>query len=186
LPASDRAARRPAAAALGDPYDQLLRRRDARTDTASTSSDPPTPIAATSLRSPSRPPTTPRKPSDGHSHRPHDQRGVPTEQLSRRCPPRPGDPAALTSIDTACRELRLPSIRSRVEDMIAAAEREQLGYARFLAEALLAECDDRDERRRTRRVHDAAFPRTKRLEDFDHTANGRRSMLGPAPRIPGR
>jgi DNA replication protein DnaC len=55
--------------------------------------------------------------------------------------------------------------------MIGAAEREQLGYAAFLAEALLAECDDRDERRRIRRVHDAAFPRTKRLEDFDHTAN---------------
>ena len=88
-----------------------------------------------------------------------------------RARPRPGDPAALTAIDTACRELRLPSIRSRVEDMIRAAEREQLGYARFLAEALLAECDDRDQRRRTRRVHDAAFPRTKRLEDFDHTAN---------------
>ncbi len=85
--------------------------------------------------------------------------------------PRPGDPAALTAIDTACRELRLPSIRSRVEDMIGAAEREQLGYARFLAEALLAECDDRDQRRRTRRVHDAGFPRPKRLEDFDHTAN---------------
>lgn len=85
--------------------------------------------------------------------------------------PRPADPAALTAIDTACRELRLPSIRSRVEDMISAAEREQLGYARFLAEALLAECDDRDQRRRTRRVHDAAFPRTKRPEDFDHSAN---------------
>jgi DNA replication protein DnaC len=85
--------------------------------------------------------------------------------------PRPGDPAPLTAIDTACRELRLPSIRSRVEDMIGAAEREQLGYARFLAEALLAECDDRDQRRRTRRVHDAGFPRPKRLEDFDHTAN---------------
>lgn len=92
--------------------------------------------------------------------------------LTRAGPrPRPGDPAALTAIDTACRELRLPSIRSRVEDMIAAAEREQLGYAGFLAEALLAECDDRDQRRRTRRVHDAGFPRPKRLEDFDHSAN---------------
>jgi DNA replication protein DnaC len=85
--------------------------------------------------------------------------------------PRPGDPAALTAIDTACRILRLPTIRDRVEDMVAAAEREQLGYAAFLAEALLAECDDRDERRRVRRVRDAAFPRTKRLEDFDYTAN---------------
>jgi DNA replication protein DnaC len=83
----------------------------------------------------------------------------------------PADPAALTGIDAACRALRLPTIRARVADMIAAAEREQASYAAFLAEALLAECDDRDERRRTRRVRDAAFPRTKRLEDFDHTAN---------------
>jgi hypothetical protein len=38
--------------------------------------------------------------------------------------PRPGDPAALTAIDTACRILRLPTIRDRVEDMVAVAERE--------------------------------------------------------------
>ncbi len=55
--------------------------------------------------------------------------------------------------------------------MIAVAEREQLSYSGFLAEALLAECDDRDQRRRARRVHDAAFPRSKRLEAFDHAAN---------------
>jgi DNA replication protein DnaC len=84
---------------------------------------------------------------------------------------RPGDPAALTGIDTACRTLRLPTIRARITDMIATAEREQLSYPGFLAEALLAECDDRDQRRRTRRVHDAAFPRTKRLENFDHSFN---------------
>jgi DNA replication protein DnaC len=84
---------------------------------------------------------------------------------------RPGDPGALTGIDTACRTLRLPTIRARVADMIAAAEREQLSYPGFLAEALLAGCDDRDQRRRTRRVHDAAFPRTTRLENFEHSAN---------------
>ncbi len=112
---------------------------------------PPTP-AATAASTPAR--TAPRP-----AHPP----GTPR--------PRPGDPAALTAIDTACRVLRLPTIRDRVEDMVAVAEREQLGYAAFLAEALLAECDDRDERRRVRRVRDAAFPRTKRLEDFDYTAN---------------
>ncbi|MCA1681993.1 MAG: IS21-like element helper ATPase IstB [Actinobacteria bacterium] len=84
---------------------------------------------------------------------------------------RPGEPAALTGIDTACRTLRLPTIRARVADMIATAEREQLSYPGFLAEALLAECDDRDQRRRARRIHDAAFPRTKRLDEFDHCAN---------------
>jgi DNA replication protein DnaC len=98
--------------------------------------------------------------------------GAPPCSPPRAAPrPRPGDPAALTAIDTACRALRLPTIRARIQDMVTAAEREQLDYAGFLAEALLAECDDRDERRRHRRVHDAAFPRTKRLEDFDYTAN---------------
>jgi DNA replication protein DnaC len=37
----------------------------------------------------------------------------------------------------------------------------------FMAAVLLAEVDDRDERRRLRRVKDAGFPRTKRLADFD-------------------
>jgi hypothetical protein len=36
-----------------------------------------------------------------------------------------------------------------------------------MAAVLLAEVDDRDERRRLRRVKDAGFPRTKRLADFD-------------------
>lgn len=84
---------------------------------------------------------------------------------------RPAEPAALTGIDAACRTLRLPTIRDRVNDMIAAAEREQQTYAAFLADALLAECDDRDERRRARRVRDAGFPRPKRIEEFDFTAN---------------
>ena len=44
-------------------------------------------------------------------------------------------------------------------------------YQGFLAELLLAECDDRDERRRARRVHDAAFPRPKRLDEIDYAAN---------------
>jgi len=81
------------------------------------------------------------------------------------------EPAALAGIDGACRTLRLPTIRDRVADMIAAAERQQASYAAFLADALLAECDDRDERRRTRRMREANFPRDKRLETFDHQAN---------------
>ena len=39
----------------------------------------------------------------------------------------------------------------------------------FLAEVLTAECDERDARRRLRRVNEAKFPRTKRLADFDTT-----------------
>jgi DNA replication protein DnaC len=81
------------------------------------------------------------------------------------------DEAAATAIDAACRALRLPTIRARVDEMTAAAEREQHSYAGYLAELLLAECDDRDTRRRARRVHDAGFPRPKRLDDFDFAAN---------------
>ena len=81
------------------------------------------------------------------------------------------DEAATTAIDAACRMLRLPTIRDRLTEHVAAAEREQHTYAGFLAELLLAECDDRDARRRARRVREAAFPRTKRIEDFDFDAN---------------
>jgi DNA replication protein DnaC len=35
----------------------------------------------------------------------------------------------------------------------------------------MAECDDRDRRRAARRIHDAAFPRDKRIDDFDFDAN---------------
>ena len=79
--------------------------------------------------------------------------------------------AAATAIDAACRTLGLPTIRAHVEEHLHAAQREQHSYAGFLAELLLAECDDRDTRRRARRVREAAFPRTKRLDDFDFDAN---------------
>ena len=53
---------------------------------------------------------------------------------------------------------------------IAARERQShLGYlAEVLsAEVLSAEVDDRTDRRRTRRINDAKFPRLKRLADFN-------------------
>ena len=46
-----------------------------------------------------------------------------------------------------------------------------LTYRGFLAELLLAECDDRDRRRTVRRVRAAGFPREKWLADFDYDAN---------------
>jgi len=79
--------------------------------------------------------------------------------------------AADAAIDSACRMLRLPTIRTRFPEIADAATREQMTFRGFLSELLLAECDDRDERRRARRVRDANFPRDKRLEDFDYTAN---------------
>ena len=56
------------------------------------------------------------------------------------------DQAATTAIDQACRSLRLPTVRGSVEDMVTAAEHEQLSYRGFLAELLLGECDDSQSR----------------------------------------
>ena len=79
--------------------------------------------------------------------------------------------AAASAIDQACRRLRLPSIRNMISETVKTAQREQLSYHGFLAELLLAECDDRDRRSTTRRVKAAGFPRQKWLDDFDFDAN---------------
>ena len=79
--------------------------------------------------------------------------------------------AAAAAIDTACRQLRLPTVRGLVTDMVTVAEKEQLTYQGFLAELFLAECDDRTRRRSVRRVKAAGFPRDKWLGDFDFDAN---------------
>ncbi|MFB8749082.1 hypothetical protein VSS30_09705 [Streptomyces parvulus] len=69
--------------------------------------------------------------------------------------------ASDAAIDTACRMLRLPTVRAQSADTIARAEREGLSDAGFLAELLLAECEDRDRRRAERRIRAARFPREK-------------------------
>ena len=79
--------------------------------------------------------------------------------------------AASAAIEQACRMLRLPTMRDRFTEIAAAAEREQLSYLGFLAELVMAECDDRDRRRAARRVREAGFPRPKRLEEFSFDAN---------------
>ncbi len=81
------------------------------------------------------------------------------------------DTAADAAIDQACRILRLPTIRERHGEIAAAAARQQISYKGFLAGLLSVECDDRETRRKARLVRDAAFPRPKRLEDFDYAAN---------------
>lgn len=81
------------------------------------------------------------------------------------------EPAAAAAIEAACRALRLPTIRTRFAEIAAAADREQLSYLGFLAELVMAECDDRTSRRAVRRINAAGFPRPKRLEEFDFAAN---------------
>ena len=81
------------------------------------------------------------------------------------------DAAADAAIEQACKILQLPAIRARHAEITAAAARQQAGYKGFLAELLSVECDGREERRKTRLVREAGFPRQKRLEDFDFSAN---------------
>ena len=80
------------------------------------------------------------------------------------------DPAAEAAIGAACRTLQLPTVRAEAGRIADAAARERLSHRAFLAEVLTAECDERDARRRIRRVHEAKFPRIKRLAEFDLTA----------------
>lgn len=79
--------------------------------------------------------------------------------------------ASDAAIDTACRLLRLPTMRVQAADTIARAEREGLSYAGFLAELLMAECEDRDPRRAERRIRAAHFPREKSMREFDYRVN---------------
>src|SRR3954465_11657054 len=69
--------------------------------------------------------------------------------------------AADAAIDSACRLRRLPPIRGQFSDLAEAAARDQQTYRGFLAELLMAECDDRARRRSERRIKAAAFPRDK-------------------------
>lgn len=89
--------------------------------------------------------------------------------------PKPGraltDQAADAAIDTACRVLRLPTLRTCYNDSLAAAERDAMSYRGFLAELLMVECEERERRRSEIRLRSAGFPRQKWLADFDYQAN---------------
>ncbi|WP_030615227.1 IS21-like element helper ATPase IstB [Streptomyces achromogenes] len=79
--------------------------------------------------------------------------------------------AATTAIDTACRLLRLPSIRNEFAEIADRAAKDQMTYRGFLAELLMTECDDRARRRSERRIKAAGFPRDESLRTFDFDAN---------------
>jgi DNA replication protein DnaC len=79
--------------------------------------------------------------------------------------------AATATIASACRALHLPTVRDEADAIAELAQKEQLTHRGYLAEVLCAEVDERDGRRRQRRVAEARFPRTKRLGDFDCGAN---------------
>jgi DNA replication protein DnaC len=77
------------------------------------------------------------------------------------------DTAAEASIGASTRELRLPVVRTEAARLAEAALRDRVSHLAYLADVLAAETDERAERRRTRRVAEARFPRLKRLSEFD-------------------
>jgi DNA replication protein DnaC len=74
-------------------------------------------------------------------------------------------------IDAHARELHLPSIRDRFRPLAQEAMRDQQTPLAYLAALLEAEVTERAERRERRRLIDARFPLTKRLEDFRFEEN---------------
>jgi DNA replication protein DnaC len=80
------------------------------------------------------------------------------------------DDAAEAAIVAACRDLHLPTIRAEAARLADQAVKERLTHRSYLAEVLTAEVDERDARRRARRVVEARFPRLKRLAEFDLAA----------------
>ena len=87
--------------------------------------------------------------------------------MSTTSKPTTADAAAQASIGAAARELHLPTVRTEAVRLAEIADRERQTHLRYLSEVLAAEVDDRTERRRTRRINDAKFPRLKRLADFN-------------------
>ena len=83
--------------------------------------------------------------------------------------------AAEAAIDSACRLLRLPTIRGQFADLAAAAAREQMSYLSFLAELMLAECDDRARRRSERRIKAAAMSACR--SEKPNTQSGLKSRI---------
>lgn len=71
------------------------------------------------------------------------------------------------------RELKLPTIGRRYKDLANEATRTQQTPTAYLAALLEAEVAERAERRERRRLLDAHFPLTKRLEDFRFDDNAK-------------
>ena len=78
--------------------------------------------------------------------------------------------AAEAAIGAAAFALRLPTVRTEAGHLADDAARVGWSHRAYLAAVLCAEVDERDARRRDRRVGEAHFPRIKRLCDFDLSA----------------
>ena len=76
--------------------------------------------------------------------------------------------AAVAAVDAATRQLHLPAVRAHAGRLATEAERAKATYLAFLADTLTVEVDERVERRRRRRlIHEARFPRIKRIAELN-------------------
>lgn len=74
---------------------------------------------------------------------------------------------ASAAINAACKSLYLSSVAQVADAMAIEAAHQRLSHQGYLAQLLTYECEERENRSRARRIKDAKFPRSKRLEDLD-------------------
>jgi DNA replication protein DnaC len=78
-------------------------------------------------------------------------------------------PAAhgIAEIATLCKHLKLPTVGREAQRLAEEARRQGITHLKFMAQLLMAELREREERRAARRIKEAGFPRIKTLEGFD-------------------
>lgn len=84
-------------------------------------------------------------------------------------------------LETALRQLRLPTVRGQYHDLERQAQTEGWTYLEYLERLVTAEVDHRRERRIARAARQAGFPFLKTLEEFDFSFQRsiQRKALGP-------
>src|SRR3970040_2955124 len=70
-------------------------------------------------------------------------------------------------IATLCKHLKLPTVGREAQRLAEEARRQGITHLKFMAQLLMAELREREERRAARRIKEAGFPRIKTLEGFD-------------------
>lgn len=75
----------------------------------------------------------------------------------------------VVEIATLCKHLKLPTVGREAVRLAEEAHRQSMTHPAFLAQLLMAELREREERRAARRIKEAGFPRIKTMEGFDFT-----------------
>jgi hypothetical protein len=65
------------------------------------------------------------------------------------------------------KQLHLPTVRQCYEEVARQAERESLSYERYLHELIQRECEERQENRIGKMLHESQLPLEKTLDAFD-------------------